>query len=188
MFSAFNPKKGSLLLSEPFMLDSNFKRSVILLCEHNTETGSMGFILNHRSSLLLQDVVPNIENDTIPIYIGGPVEIESLFFLHHIPDKIPGGTHLIDNIYFGGDFNQVTFLLNANMLTVDEVKFFIGYAGWGNDQLAQEIEENSWAVHNKFPSDILFLTDGEDLWKEALISLGPKYAHVANFPQSPDLN
>lgn len=188
MFDTHAPQKGSLLLSEPFMLDNNFERSVILLCEHDTVDGTMGVVVNSRSSLLLSDVVPDVANLQFPLYIGGPVGVEALFFLHKAPEKIEGGKVLVDDIYFGGNFEQICFLINDSLLQPNEIKFILGYAGWSPGQLDDEIKQNSWAVHNKFPTDLLLLQDGEDLWKQALISLGPKYAHVANFPRSPDLN
>src|SRR5690606_3579247 len=173
---------------EPFMLDSTFERSVILLCEHNAVDGTMGVMLNHRSLMLLPDILPDVTNPKFPLYIGGPVGIDSIFFLHKAPHKIYGGVELVDGIYFGGDFEQICDLVNDDLLDTDEIKFILGYAGWSPGQLEDEIEQNSWAVHNKFPGDLLLLQHGEDLWKQALISLGPKFAHVANFPKSPDLN
>ncbi|TDS12151.1 YqgE/AlgH family protein [Sphingobacterium paludis] len=188
MFNTHIPQKGSLLLSEPFMLDTNFERSVILLCDHDDQNGTMGLVLNNKSSLLLSDVIQEVENPNFPLYVGGPVNMEALFFIHNIPEKIEGGLPLFDDIYFGGDFEQALFLLNDSIIDTTNIKFFIGYAGWNVGQLNEEILQNNWAVHNKFPTALLLLQDGEDLWKQALINLGPKYAHVANFPKTPDLN
>lgn len=188
MFNKHTPQEGSLLLSEPFMLDNNFERSVILLCAHHPVEGSMGLVINNRSNLLLSDAVPGIQNPQFPLYTGGPVGPESLFFLHNAPGKIQGSFHIIDGVYFGGNFDQVEFLVNNNQLKPEEIKFILGYAGWTAGQLDDEIAQNSWVVYNDFPTDLVLLPDGEDLWKQALISLGPKYAHVAQFPKSPDLN
>ncbi|MGO1243050.1 MAG: YqgE/AlgH family protein [Sphingobacterium sp.] len=188
MFNTTTPQKGSILLAEPFMLDFNFDRSVILLCEHDIEEGTMGLVLNHRSNLLLSDVISEIESDDYPVYIGGPVNNEALFFIHKIPNQIENSLQLVNDIHFGGDFDQVIFLINNNLITSADIKFFLGYAGWNINQLENEINDNSWAVHSKFPTELLLLQDGEDLWKQAIISLGPKYAHVANFPKSPNMN
>ncbi|NQD71785.1 YqgE/AlgH family protein [Sphingobacterium shayense] len=188
MFNTSSPEKGSILLAEPFMLDYNFDRSVILLCEHDIEEGTMGLILNHRSSLLLSDVINEIESDDFNLYIGGPVNTEAMFFIHKVPDQIEGGVQLVDRFYFGGNFDQVISLINNKLITSSDIKFFLGYAGWNINQLEDEIEQNSWVVHNKFPTELLLLEDGEDLWKQAIISLGPKYAHVANFPKTPNMN
>lgn len=188
MFNTFKPRRGSLLLSEPFMLDHNFERSVILLCEHDKNNETFGLVLNNKSNINVCDVLSNFERKDFPIYIGGPVSVDSLFFLHNKGDQIEDSKQLIENIYFGGNLDQTLFLIKENILQPQDIKFFIGYAGWSAGQLEVELEQNSWAVHNKFPTDILLLNDGEDLWKQALISLGPKYAHVANFPRSPHLN
>src|SRR5690606_4414837 len=163
MFNTSDPQKGSILLAEPFMLDYNFDRSVILLCEHDIEEGTMGLVLNHRSNLLLSDVINEIESDFFPLYIGGPVNTEAMFFIHRIPNLIHEGIKLVDDIFFGGNFNDVITLINNGSIEPFDIKFFLGYAGWSTDQLKSEIENNSWAVHNKFPTELLLLEDGEDL-------------------------
>lgn len=188
MFNEHIPKRGSLLLSEPFMLDQNFERSVILLCEHDEQDGTVGLILNHRSVLTLSDIIPEIENMDFPLYFGGPVEENALFFLHRAYDKLQSGTSITDDLYWGGDFERLKQLISENMISSDEVKLFLGYSGWSARQLQAEIDQNSWAVHNSFNIELAFISDGEDLWKEALISMGPKYAHVANFPKRPEYN
>ncbi|MGO3163551.1 MAG: YqgE/AlgH family protein [Sphingobacteriaceae bacterium] len=188
MFNEYTPKRGSLILSEPFMLDQNFERSVILLCEHDDNDGTVGLILNHRSVLTLSDVIQDIENTDIPLYYGGPVEANALFFLHKAFDRLQSGIHIIDDLYWGGDFERLKELINQQMIAGDEVKLFLGYSGWSALQLETEIGKNSWAVHNSFNIELAFISDGEDLWKEALISMGPKYAHVANFPKRPEYN
>lgn len=188
MFNEFTPKKGSLLISEPFMLDQNFERSVILLCEHNDSDGTIGLVLNHRSMLNLSDVLEGMDNTEVPLYFGGPVEGNALFFIHRAYDKLKSGNHIVDDLYWGGDFDHLRDLLNDNLLSSDEVKLFLGYSGWSPGQLDEEIKQNSWAVHNSFHIDLTFINDGEDLWKETIISMGPKYAHVANFPKRPEFN
>jgi len=188
MFNEFIPKTGSLLISEPFMLDQNFERSVVLLCEHNDTEGTVGLVLNHRSMLYLSDVLDGINNTEIPLYFGGPVEENALFFIHKAFDKLQSGNHIVDDLYWGGDFDRLKELINDNLLNQDEVKLFLGYSGWSIGQLDQEIKQNSWAVHNSFNIDLTFINDGEDLWKETIISMGPKYAHVANFPKRPEFN
>lgn len=188
MFNEYIPKRGSLILSEPFMLDQNFERSVILLCEHDQNDGTVGLILNHRSILTLSDVIDDVDQTNFSLYFGGPVEGNALFFLHKAHDKLHSGTHIADDLYWGGDFERLKLLINEQAISSDEVKLFLGYSGWASGQLEKEISQNSWAVHNSFNIELAFISDGEDLWKEALISMGPKYAHVANFPKRPEYN
>ena len=184
MINQAKPKRGSLLLSEPFMLDPNFKRSVVLLTEHAND-GSMGYILNHKSNLLLKDLVPECENANNVVFIGGPVANDTLHFIHRCYNRMNSGSEIGEGVYWGGNFETLKILINNNNVQADEVKFFVGYSGWGADQLKSEMEENSWLVADKFAPEIPFLDDEENLWKEVLRGLGPKYAHVANFPENP---
>lgn len=187
MFHLAKPSQGSLLLSEPFMSDATFERSVILICEHD-QNGTLGLILNQRSHLILSDILDGVDSLDFPIYLGGPVGNNSLFYIHRAYDKLLSGTHIIEDIYWGDDFEKLLLLIAENLIGIDEVKFFIGYSGWSENQLDNEIQQNTWVVHPSFDSSLAFINDGENLWKQALISLGPKYAHVANFPKTPNLN
>ncbi|NEU09392.1 YqgE/AlgH family protein [Flavihumibacter sp. R14] len=186
MISQNNHQSGSLLVSEPFMLDPNFKRSVVLLTEHS-DSGSIGFVLNQRSDLLLSDVIPDCWDGNFPIFVGGPVGNDTLHFIHRCYDKLLSGIEVKDGVYWGGDFETLKILINSNSIHPQEIRFFIGYSGWGEEQLDTELEQNSWLITNNYTTEALF-TDGDNLWKEIVISLGPKYAHIANFPENPMWN
>ncbi|RYG13946.1 MAG: YqgE/AlgH family protein [Chitinophagaceae bacterium] len=182
-----SPSAGKLLLSEPFLNDPNFKRSVILLAEH-TDEGTLGFILNQPSALLLKDLVPDLWQANYPVFIGGPVEVDTIHFIHRCYDKLNSGEEIANGIYWGGNFETLKILVNGNSISENEVKFFLGYSGWGEGQLKEEIRANTWIVSEKFNHDAIFSQNGEELWREAIINLGPKYAHVSNFPSDPSLN
>jgi putative transcriptional regulator len=186
MINQGHPQSGSLLVSEPFMLDPNFKRSVVLLTEHST-AGSVGFVLNQRSDFILSDIIPECYDCSFPVYVGGPVGNDTLHFIHRSYDKLQGGIQIKDGLYWGADFETLKELININQIHPQEIRFFVGYSGWGEVQLANELEQNSWLVSNKFSLDALF-GDEENLWKEVVIGLGPKYAHIANFPENPMWN
>ena len=187
MLSPIQPRNGALLVSEPFMIDPNFKRSVVLLTEFEIN-GAVGFVLNQKSNLILSDLMADITCAEFHIYIGGPVDNDSLHFLHRCYDKIKSGIKITEGLFWGGNFEALKILLQKNMINPDEIKFFIGYSGWGAGQLEREIEENSWMVTDKFDSELVFVEDEESLWREVVIGLGPKYAHIANFPENPSLN
>ncbi|UIR57592.1 YqgE/AlgH family protein [Sphingobacterium sp. SRCM116780] len=188
MFSELDPQTGCLLISEPFMLDPHFERSVILLCDHDQKEGTLGFILNQKVVGTVGDLIKEISGCSFPLHIGGPVAQNELFFIHARFDLLLSGEEIRENIYFGGDAELLFSLINENKIKEEDIKFFIGYSGWQPDQLDKEIKENSWAVQNKFHSSLVFENDTELLWKQSVISLGAKYAHVANFPKSPNLN
>lgn len=187
MISPIQPKNGALLVSEPFMIDPNFKRSVVLLTEFEIN-GAVGFVLNQKSNLVLSDLISDIECFDFPVFIGGPVENDSLHFLHRCYDKINSGIKIREGLFWGGNFESLKILLQNNMINPDEIKFFIGYSGWGAGQLESEMKENSWMVTDNFNAEVVFVEDEENLWPEVVISLGPKYAHIANFPENPSWN
>ena len=187
MLSSIAAATGHLLVSEPFMMDPNFKRSVIILTEYSGD-GVIGLVLNHQSEYLLGDVLPDISYSEMPVYIGGPVGENTLQFIHRCPEKIDGGLEISNGVYWGGDFETVKKLISNYQLTEDEIKFFTGYSGWTIEQLDDELKEDTWMVSNKFDSDTIFSHSEQNLWREVVISLGQRYAHIANFPENPALN
>jgi putative transcriptional regulator len=187
MLSLIAPGSGRLLISEPFMLDPNFKRSVIILAEYGEE-GAMGFVLNHESEYLLGDILPDIQYAEMPVFIGGPVGNDTLHFIHCVPDKIDGGILLSEGVYWGGDFETVKDMVAKYQLSAAEIKFFIGYSGWTAGQLDTEIGDDAWIVSDKYSREILFNHTDQNLWKDVVKGLGQRYAHIANFPENPMMN
>ncbi|MEJ7557872.1 MAG: YqgE/AlgH family protein [Pedobacter sp.] len=187
MLSRTQPSLGKLLISEPFLADPNFKRSVVLISDYQNE-GTVGFVLNHISLLLLRDLVPEMPEADFPVYIGGPVATDTVHFIHRCFDKMNDGQEIAKGIYWGGNFETLKVLINNGSIKSHEVKFFIGYSGWAPNQLKGEIEENTWIVSDQYHADVVFSDNEEELWREVIINLGPKYAHVSNFPVDPRLN
>jgi len=127
--SNINLKKGHLLIAEPSIIgDLSFNRSIILIADHNNE-GSIGFILNKPLDFTLQDLIPEIE---IPfkVYNGGPVEQDNLYYIHKIPELIPNSIEISKGLYWGGNFEKVTELIQNDKLNSDDIRFFLGYSGW----------------------------------------------------------
>lgn len=179
-------RKGNLLISEPFLPDQNFVRSVILLAEHNTN-GSLGFVLNQQSNLILEELGKEFENLDNLVYIGGPVEKDTLHFIHNVGDKINNAEKITDLFYWGGDLQQMLKLLHLGIVKTNQVRFFLGYSGWSAGQLNQEIEKNTWItiVGNQ---NQLFDIDADKLWREVLKNTGGKLKEIANYPLDPRLN
>jgi putative transcriptional regulator len=187
MLSTTPVATGRILISEPFMMDPNFKRCVILLTEYS-EAGAMGFILNHLSEFSLGDILPEVSYSDLPVFIGGPVANNTLHFIHRCPEKIKEGIEIGDGIFWGGDFEMVKELIKNYQLKADEIRFFTGYSGWTPDQLDGEIKEDSWIVAGGIKTESIFNGNEENLWREVVIGLGQRYAHIANFPENPELN
>ena len=181
------PEKGKILISEPFLLDVHFQRSVILLIDHN-QKGSMGFILNKNTGLYLNDFIDGLEKiQRIPIFLGGPVLFDHLFFIHSLGSIIPGGIQIGDDLYFDGDYESMNYYLLGGQPVEGKIKFFLGYSGWTENQLMDEIKCDSWIVGQSSYSNILS-AKGESFWKKSVKSVGGSYLTWINYPKDPLLN
>jgi putative transcriptional regulator len=180
------PASGILLIADPFLKDPNFLRSVVLLCEHQTE-GSFGFVLNRPFENTLDELIPELEGFPIPVFEGGPVQKDSLHFLHQLPVEIPGGQEIIKGVYWGGDFEAVISLLKEGRLNPDKIRFFIGYSGWSEGQLNTEMTEKTWLTVAA-EKELVFHEKYQEIWKAALRHLGGEYEMMINFPLDPQLN
>ena len=181
-----NIKAGSLLLAEPFLADPNFKRTVVLVCEHN-EDGSIGFVLSKRSPLLLDQAMDDIEHFKAPLYLGGPVQTDTLHYIHRLGNRLEGCVELAPGLYWGGNFEALKIMMNTNQVDPDDIRFFLGYSGWAPDQLESEMKEDAWIEH-QVKAEHIFDTPPDDLWKAILREKGGDYAMMVNFPEDPALN
>jgi len=180
------PKAGELLLAEPFLADMNFSRSVVLLCECNDD-GTVGFVLNKPLDIKLQSVVEEIKGFNPTLYLGGPVEPNTLHYLHRLGDLIDGSIEVLPGLFWGGSFESVKAVLSQGGFRSRDIRFFVGYSGWGSGQLEMEMQENSWIKTNLTGRQIL-ATRSSELWRQIMVSLGGRYKVMANFPESPILN
>lgn len=180
------PDKGKVLIAEPFLYDNNFSRSVVLLIEHNAE-GSMGLILNKPSKLIVNDLIKEFKYlEDIPLFRGGPVGTDTLFYIHTLPD-INGALCLEKGVYLNGDFNAIKrYILQGNP-TEGKIRFFLGYSGWDPNQLQQEINEDTWFIGSNKISNLIN-SPAKDLWKTSLEKLGKQYEAWSRFPRVPSLN
>jgi putative transcriptional regulator len=181
------PQKGDLLISEPFLNDPNFVRTVVLLCEHNDE-GSFGFVLNKPSQITIHELIEEVEQRDDTVFVGGPVQQNTLQFIHRNKDLIEGGMEISEGLYWGGNFEQMLTILDGNLIDKNEIKFFVGYSGWASGQLKDELELNSWIIFRNVGVEKIFDTNVESLWKEVLKTMGGKYKIISNFPVDPRLN
>src|SRR5690606_27551040 len=101
-----DPGPGILLISDPFLKDPNFLRSVVFLCEHKDE-GSFGFVLNRPYLNTLDELIPELTGYALQVYYGGPVQKDTIHFLHQYPTEFPGAIEVSKGIYWGGEFDKV---------------------------------------------------------------------------------
>ena len=182
------PQKGDILISEPSALgDITFNRSVILLT-HNDNDGAVGFILNKPLENTLEEFIPEIEQ-AFTIFNGGPVEQDNLYFIHNVPHLIPDSVEVVDGIYWGGSFEVIVNLINSKHVTSNNIKFFLGYSGWGESQLEAEIQLNTWIVDTETVAENIILTQKDaQFWQEKMKDLGGEYLLWSNAPENPNYN
>lgn len=180
------PARGRILVSEPYLNDPNFERTIILLCEHNEE-GSFGFVLNKPSIAKVSDVMDNEVNLESTVFVGGPVQQDTLHFVHRCTD-LQDAVEIGEGIYWGGNFESLRLMLQTNQINPADLKFFLGYSGWSEGQLEEELKADSWIVSNQLNDELVFETDAEIMWQKALKDMGGRFSVYSNYPVDPRLN
>jgi putative transcriptional regulator len=179
---------GNILVSVPSARDFYFNRTVVLLVDYN-EKGSFGIILNKSLPITLQDIFKNDKkkHEGMPIFNGGPVEIDSLFALHTYGNLIKGSSQVTDELYFGGSPTELLQFIDDDSLDENLIRFYLGYAGWSDGQLELELKNKLWVI-GQFQEKLLFHNNDEICWKTAVESLGKKYNSWLNITKEPYLN
>lgn len=180
------PGKGKILISEPFLPDSFFNRTLVYLTEH-TEKGSVGFIINKSINIRVCDALEGFSGWNEKLTMGGPVAPDTLHYLHTLGDIIPGCVWIADNIFWGGDIEAIKSLIDSGKVSNGDIRFFLGYSGWDEGQLERELLEDSWVIADVIPEIIMQYRE-EDSWKSVLRRMKKKYSLWADFPESPEMN
>ncbi|MEO9485592.1 MAG: YqgE/AlgH family protein [Ekhidna sp.] len=181
------PEKGDLLISEPYLPDPNFERTVIFLCEHD-ENGTFGFVLNNRAQVGLKDLIDEVGNYPAKLFVGGPVQHDTLHFLHRETELATSSKEVVSGVYWGGDFNKLSVMMNTRAIQPEDVRLYIGYSGWEVGQLIDEMKAKSWIVLKQATPEMIFDWDNQDLWKACLNTMGGKYRLMSNYPKDPRWN
>ena len=188
MGEAIHLEAGTILAAWPDMLDPHFMHSVVLVCQHSEE-GAYGIVTNRPTELTLRDLLPEhelLENSEFPVHLGGPVDHATMQFVHAVPDRIPGGIAIEDQLFLGGDLDALGVFLREDFERArGVVRVFLGYSGWGASQLDQELETGSWLLAS--PSlGAVFGPEGEGTWRRVVRSTGQEGEDLQNHP--PDVS
>ncbi|MEE9374479.1 MAG: YqgE/AlgH family protein [Saprospiraceae bacterium] len=179
--------KGSLLIAEPFMSDQHFGRSVILLCSHEDKVGTVGFVLNKELDLTVNDLMSDFPEFEAPVYSGGPVAAETIHYIHDKGGILDDSEEVGNGIYWGGDFDKLKFLIKSELIMPHNIRFFLGYAGWSENQLKDELTYGSWLV-SPMHSNFVLYTKPQELWQKVMIQKGNSYEVIGQMPDSYYLN
>lgn len=178
--------KGKLLISEPFMKDPNFQRTILLLCHHD-KNGSFGLVLNRKLEHKIGDAIEDLRFFDVALNYGGPVQLNTLHFLHTRGDIVANSVKLADGLYWDGKLEQIIEHIKNGEMTEKDIQFYIGYSGWGIGQLEDEYKEKSWLVTDVFP-EYVFEQLTDEMWQQVLRDMGGRYKIIANFPTDPSFN
>ena len=179
--------QGCVLLSDPFTQDPYFSRSAILLCRHNKKE-TFGFVLTNYIEIDLHKLDENMPEIISKISFGGPVEKDNLFYIHTFGKEIEGAEKIMDTLYFGGDYEMLFELIKAEPKRINEVRFFIGYAGWDFEQLNNEMKDHSWIAVTNISEKEILSTSSDHFWKDCMTKQGSKFEMISNFPLNPNEN
>jgi putative transcriptional regulator len=175
---------GQLLVASPGLHDPNFRRTVVLVTEHN-EDGAAGLVLNRPTDAEVSDVVPQLESlvdDGDLIYMGGPVQPNGVLVLGEFLDPADAAVPLFGSLGFPAldEPDEVVPLTTRR-------RIFAGYAGWGSGQLEDELAREDWILEPA-QNDDAFTETPDDLWADVLRRKGGIYELVARMPEDPSVN
>ena len=178
--------KGMVLLAEPFMLDPNFKRSAVLVCDHH-DLGSLGFIVNKPLDIQVEDLLTDFPEFPSSVYFGGPVATDTIHYIHNVGDLLEDSVQVGRGIYWGGDFEKLKFLIESKLVLPKNIRFYVGYSGWSSGQLKNELKIGSWVVAD-LHANYIFKTKPAMVWKQIMQNLGSTFSVIAQMPDSVNWN
>ncbi len=173
-------KTGNILLAEPFMLDPNFKRSAVLLCEHNEE-GSIGFIMNKKLDMRVDELLADFPEFDTEVFYGGPVQTDTIHYIHNVGDLLEDSRKITEGVWWGGDFEKLKFLISSQLITPANIRFYVGYSGWSEGQLLDEMAIGSWVTADMHPNYI-FKSSPDELWSQIMSNKGDSFSVIATMP------
>ncbi len=184
--------RGSLLIAQPFLNEVWFDRAVISVIDYDDADGATGVVLNNGMNYTLDQVLDGVgeAGRHVPVFCGGPLSQDRLYFIHTLGDEIiPGAREYAPGLYIGGDFDSIIKYVNEGYPVDGYVRFFIGYSGWSGGQLEKEVREDTWAVQPSEiePADLLH-GDGDSYWHRIVKTMGPEYRSWRVIPRDVTAN
>ena len=183
----FDVHNGSLLVAEPFMQDVNFRRAVVLVTDHSDDEGTVGFIINKPLTVKITELVEDFPDINSYAFYGGPVSTNSIHYVHNVGILLDGSTEIGPGVFWGGEFEKLKFLISHQLVREENIRFFVGYAGWSAGQLIEELDSGSW-ITSEGHANYLFKSKPSKLWNQVMHHKGDVFSVLAQLPEQPNLN
>ncbi len=151
-----NLMPGKIIIATHIMDDPNFQDAMVFVARHD-DNGTLGFIINKTYHRSLNELEEFKDSRKFPLYNGGPVDNEHLYFIHRRTDLIHNGDMICGNIFLGGAFSDAVSHINSGLLTTADIKIFIGYCGWDWNELESDIAEGYWDIMDEMNETIFSL-------------------------------
>lgn len=179
---------GKLLIASPYLPDPNFNRTVVLMLQHDDD-GALGLVLTRPSEITVaqvwEQVAEDQTDDDTPVYLGGPVQ-GPLMAIHTVAEY--GEIEAVPGVFFATDKDYLESIVREQH---QPYRLFIGYSGWGAEQLEAEMEVGGWLTLPAEPKHI-FELDTDTLWKMVSGNVGASIIqdslHLKDLPDDPSLN
>ena len=188
-----DPSAGRLLVATPLLGDPNFRRTVVLVVEHEIAEGTLGVVLNRPTKVPVGQVLEQWTervSDPSVVFRGGPVAPNSALALALVPGKDePLGWRALDGAPSLARLGLLDLDAPPSVLApaIQSLRVYAGYAGWSPGQLQAEIDEGAWHVVSAEPGDVF--SDVPDLlWRGVLRRQEGDLAFLATYPEDPGLN
>lgn len=181
--------KGYFLIANPVLPDPNFSRTVILLCNHD-DKGSFGLVINRSAPINPKEVFAQIGMSEVPtgkIYVGGPVSTSQVFYLCYSEEPLPELETICDGVYLGMSWELLDNLMPRLKDPEKNIRFYLGYSGWGAGQLADEMTRLSWLT-TEACGEFVFQENEDGVWANVVRSLGKDYVYLTQAPINPQWN
>ncbi len=183
------PQTGTLLIAEPFLREKYFNHAVICLIDYEKGKGSMGIVLNRATNYTLNNILDCVTaKQEIPVFCGGPMSCDRLYFLHTLDGIIPNSREIKQGLYIGGNFETMLDYINSGYPIEGKIRFFIGYSGWDTGQLDEELQKNVWAVTDIQDNSALLTGEENQYWHNQVRAMGDDYRGWLFHPPSPTMN
>ena len=163
------------LIATPAIKDPIFASSIVYMCEHSKD-GSMGLVVNHQTSQVLDDIFAQLDiscedepTKNQPVYIGGPVQLEQGFVLHTTDGDWQNSIEVSSGIHLTSSLDILQAI--ADRRGPDDFLVILGFSGWASGQLESELHQNSWLT-SSCSAELLFHQNSEDKWQMAFDTLG----------------